>query len=142
MRSEKWEVGSGEPFSCSVGWISGEGVLGGCFLPRKNAEKRGKTRECWRGEFLTTNDANEGEVVLGDLKFERRGQWSVVSGLGSVVQCARTGSDFLVAWGGGKVGVFGEFFLPLKNAEKRGSGGVGSFEPRMTRMRAKGFWGI
>jgi hypothetical protein len=88
-------------------------------LPRKNAEKRGKTRECWRGEFLTTNDANEGEVVLGDLKFERRGQWSVVSGQWSVVsgQCARTGSDFLVAWGGGEVGVLGEFFFA---AEERG----------------------
>jgi len=51
----------------------------GVFLPRKNAEKRGKTREWWRGEFLTTNDANdtnEGEGVLGDLKFERREKWA------------------------------------------------------------------
>jgi hypothetical protein len=71
----------------------------GVFLPRKNAEKRGKTRECWRGEFLTTNDANEGEVVLGDLKFERRGQWSVVSGQWSVV----SGQWSVVQWCGGAV---------------------------------------
>jgi len=77
----------------------------GVFLPRKNAEKRGKTRECWRGEFATTNgtndtnQTNEGAGVLGDLKFERRGQWSVVSGQWSVVsgQWSRTGSRFLLA---------------------------------------------
>ena len=81
-------------------------------MPRKNAEKRGKTRECWRGEFLTTNDANEGEVVLGDLKFERRGQWSVVSGQWSVVRwcggaVCTDGERFSCSAGGGGEGVLG-----------------------------------
>ena len=80
------------------------GVLGECFFA---AEERGKTRKCWRREFLTTNDTsytNEGDGVLGDLKFARREK--VVSG-----QCARAESGFLVVWGGCKVGVLGECFF-------------------------------
>ena len=75
------------------------GVLGECFFA---AEERGKTRKCWRREFLTMNDTNytnEGDGVLGDLKFARREQWSVVSG---------------------------EFFWPRKNTENRMGQKVGN----------------
>jgi hypothetical protein len=53
--SGQWAVvADGESFSVSVGW-NRTGSVGRFFLPRKNAEERGK----WRREFSTTKDTND-----------------------------------------------------------------------------------